>query len=112
MLGNVVLHLLRISYSNVGLSLRSVFLKFALLELLQRILGFLNFALQLFPLRRSFGRPWYKLASNFASSRVKLDLIPLAHLKGSIFKSSLFAFWPSEVAQPSLPCFVNATPSR
>ena len=50
------------------------------IKLLQRILGFLNFALQLFPLGRSFIRPWYELASNFASSRVKLDPSPLAHL--------------------------------
>ena len=31
-------------------------------KLLQHILGFFNFALQLFPLGRSFIRPWYKLA--------------------------------------------------
>ena len=77
-------------------------------KLLQRILGFLNFALQLFPLGRSFIRPWYKLASNFASSRVKLDPSPLAHLRDVFFKGPLFAFWPSGVAQPSLPCFVDA----
>ena len=81
-------------------------------KLLQRILGFLNFALQLFPLGRSFIRPWYKLASNFASSRVKLDPSPIAHLRDVFFKGPLFAFWPSGVAQPSLPCFVDATPSR
>ena len=81
-------------------------------KLLQRILGFLNFALQLFPLGRSFIRPWYKLASNFASSRVKLNPSPLAHLRDVFFKGPLFAFWPSGVAQPSLPCFVDATPSR
>ena len=81
-------------------------------KLLQRILGFLNFALQLFALGRSFIRPWYKLASNFASSRVKLDPSPLAHLRDVFFKGPLFAFWPSGVAQPSLPCFVDATPSR
>ena len=81
-------------------------------KLLQRILGFLNFALQLFPLGRSFIRPWYKLASNFASSRVNLDPSPLAHLRDVFFKGPLFAFWPSGVAQPSLPCFVDATPSR
>ena len=28
------------------------------------------------------------------------------------FKGPLFAFWLSGVAQPSLPCFVNGTPSR
>ena len=28
------------------------------------------------------------------------------------FKGPLFAFWPSGVAQPSLPCFVDATTSR
>ena len=28
------------------------------------------------------------------------------------FKGPLFAFWPSGVAQPSLPCFVDAMPSR
>ena len=81
-------------------------------KLQQRILGFLNFALQLFPLGRSFIRPWYKLASNFASSRVKLDPSPLAHLRDVFFKGPLFAFWPSGVAQPSLPCFVDAMPSR
>ena len=81
-------------------------------KLLQRILGFLNFALQLFPLGRSFIRRWYKLASNFVSSRVKLDPSPLVHLRDVFFKGPLFAFWPSGVAQPSLPCFVDATPSR
>ena len=81
-------------------------------KLLQRISGFLNFALQLFPLGRSFIRPWYKLASNFASSRVILDPSPLAHLRDVFFKGPLFAFWPLGVAQPSLPCFVDATPSR
>ena len=81
-------------------------------KLLQRILGFLNFALQLFPLGRSFIRPWYELASNFASSRVKLDPSPLAHLRDVFFKGPLFAFWLSGVTQPSLPCFVDATPSR
>ena len=79
---------------------------------MQRILCFLNFALQLFPLRRSFIRPWYKLASNFASSRIHLDPSPLAHLRDVFFKGPLFAFWPSGVAQPSLPRFVDATPSR
>ena len=54
-------------------------------KLQQRILGFLNFALQLFPLGRSFIRPRYKLASNFASSRVKLDPSPLAHLRDVLF---------------------------
>ena len=63
-------------------------------KLLQHILGFLNFALQLFPLGRSFIRPWYKLASNFASSRVNLDPSPLAHLRDVFFKGPLFAFWP------------------
>ena len=81
-------------------------------KLLQCILGFLNFALQLFPLGRSFIRPLYKLASNFALSRVNFDPSPLAHLRDVFFKGPLFAFWPSGVAQPSLPCFVDATPSR
>ena len=72
----------------------------------------MNFAFQLFLLERSFIRPWYKLASYFASSRVKLDPSPSAHLGDVFFKDSLFAFWPSGVAQPSLPCFVDATPSR
>ena len=81
-------------------------------KLLQRILGFLNFTSQLFPLGRSFIRPWYKLASNFALSRVNLDPSPLAHLRDVFFKGPIFAFWSSGVAQPSLPCFVDATPSR
>lgn len=81
-------------------------------KLLQRILGFLNFAFQLFPFGRSFIRSWYKLASNSASFRVKLDPSPLAHLRDVFFKGPLFAFWPSGVVQPSLPCFVDATPSR
>ena len=81
-------------------------------RLLQRILGFFYFALQLFPLRRSFIRPWYKLASNFASCWVRLDPSPLVHLRDVFFKGPLFAFWPSRVAPHSLPCFVNATPSR
>ena len=80
-------------------------------KLLQCIFGFLNFTLQLFPLGRSFIRPWYELASNFASSRVKLDPSPLAHPRDVFFKGPLFVFWPSGVAQPSLPCFVDATPS-
>ena len=81
-------------------------------KLLEHILGFLNFALQLFPLGRSFIRPWYELASNFAFSRVKLDPSPLAHLRDVFFKDSRFVFWPSGVAQPFLPCFVDATPFR
>ena len=81
-------------------------------KLLQHILGFLNLALQLFLLGRSFIIPWYKLASNFASSRVNLDPSPLVHLRDAFFKGPPFAFWPSGVAQPSLPCFVDATPSR
>ena len=79
---------------------------------MQHILGFFNFALQLFPLGRSFIRRWYKLASTFASSQVKLDPSPLAHLRDVFSKGILFAFWPSGVAQTSLPCFVDATPSR
>ena len=47
-----------------------------------------------------------------ASSRANLDHSPLAHLRDVFFKGPLFAFWPSGVAQPSLPCFVDATPSR
>ena len=78
-------------------------------NLLQHILGFLNFALQLFPLGRSFIRPWYKSASNFASSRVKLDPSPIVCLRNVFVKGT---FWPSEGAQPSLPCFRDATPSR
>ena len=81
-------------------------------KLLQCILGFFNFALQLFPLEMSFIRPWYELASNFASSRVKVDPSPIAHLRDVFFKGPPFAFWPSGMAQPSLPCFVDATPSR
>ena len=46
------------------------------------------------------------------SSRVNLDPSPLAHLRDVFLKGPLFAFWPSGVAQPSLPCFVDATPSR
>ena len=113
MLGNVVLRLLRRSYLNVGLSL-SVFLEFALLELSYSNVSwvFFNFTLQLFPLGRSIIRPWYKLASNFPSSRVRLDPSPLAHLRDVFFKGPLFAFWPLGVAQPSLPCFVDATISR
>ena len=68
-------------------------------ELLQHILGFLNFALQLFPLGRSFIRPWYKLANNFASSRVKLDP---SHTLGMYFLKALFLHfalqgWPNHL---------------
>ena len=68
-------------------------------KLLQRILGFLNFALQLFPLGRSFIRPWYKLASNFASSWVKFDPSPIAHLRNVFLEAHFLHFglqgWPN-----------------
>ena len=74
---------------------------------MQRILGFLNFALQLCLLGRSFIRPWYKLASNSVSFWVKLDTGPLVHLREVFFKCPLLHFG----LQLLLPCFVDATPS-
>ena len=54
---------------------------------------------------------WLILYIKITISRVKLDPSSLAHLRDVFFKDPLFAFWPSGVAQPSLPCFVSATPS-
>ena len=84
-------------------------------QLLQHILGFLNFALQLFPLGKSFIRPWYKLASNFASSRVKLDPSPLAHLRDVFLKAFFLHFdllgWPNPLCPSPLAHLRDVLPS-
>ena len=81
-------------------------------KLLQRILGFLNFACQLVPLFRSYIRPWYRFANLPASYRVRPDPGPLVHLQEIFFKGPLFYAWPSRVARHSVTCFVDATQSR
>ena len=81
-------------------------------KLLQRIIGFLNFACQLVPLFRSYIRPWYKLANFSASRRVRPDPGPLVHLREIFFNDPLFYAWPSRVVRRSVPCFVDATTSR
>ena len=88
-------------------SLRSIKLK-----LLQRIIGFLNFACQLVPLFRSYIWPWYRLANFSASRRVCPDPGNLVHLREIFLNGPLFYAWPSRVAQHSMPCFVDATISR
>ena len=51
-------------------------------KLLQRIIGFLNFACQLVPFFRSYIRPWYRLANFSASSRSR----PSCSSLGDIFQ--------------------------
>ena len=81
-------------------------------KLLQRILGFLNFACQLVPFFRSYIQPWYRFANLPASYRVRPDPGPLIHLREIFFKGPLFYAWPSSVARRSVTCFVDATNSR
>ena len=80
-------------------------------KLLQRILGFLNFACQLVPLFRSYIRPWYRFA-NLPAYRVRPDPGPLVHLREIFFKGPWFYSSPSRVARRSVTCFVDATNSR
>ena len=81
MLGIVNLHLPRTNCLNVGLLLNA-FLDFVLLELsFYNVFWVFEFRFTVISPWRSFIRPWYELASNFASSRVKLDPSPLAHLR-------------------------------
>ena len=81
-------------------------------KLLQRIIGFLNFACQLVPFFRSYIRPWNRLANFSASRRLHPDPGPLVYLWAIFFKGPLFYAWRSRVARHSVPCFVYATNSR
>ena len=81
-------------------------------KLLQRILGFFNFACQLVPFFRSYNWPWYRFANLPASYRVRPDPGPLVHLREIFFKGPLFYAWPSRVARCSVTCFVDATNFR
>ena len=69
-------------------------LRFIKVELLQRIIGFLNFACQLVPLFRSYIWPWYRLANFSASRRVCPNPGPLVHLWEIFFNGPLFYAWP------------------
>ena len=102
MLGNVILHLLRRSCLNVGLSL-SVFLDFALLELsCCNVFWVFEFRFTIISPWEVLIRPWYKLASNFASSQVKLDPSPLAHLRDVFLKALFLDFGLQEWRGPTL----------
>ena len=68
-----------------------------------QLILFFEFRFTIIPLERSFIRLWYDLASNFASSRVKLDPSPLEHLRDVFFKGPLFGFWPLMVPNPLRP---------
>ena len=77
-------------------------------KLLQRNIGFLNFACQLVPLFRSYIRPWYRLPNFSASHRVHPNPGPLVHL-WEIF-SMAHCFMLGLPGWPNIPCPVLLMP--
>ena len=77
-------------------------------KLLQRIIGFLNFACQLVPLFRSYIWPWYRLANFSASRQVRPNPGPLVHLL-EIF-SMAHCFMLGHLGWPNIPSPVLLMP--